>query len=85
MLPEQFHVVPVLDDPVREGVFQLVEAAFVAVEFLPDIGFFLVGGVGDHHIVLGPAHSASVHCYIEGKTKGSFSSPLKPTFMSPLP
>ena len=74
-----------LDDTVGERVFKFVEAAFVGVEFLTDVGLQLVGRVRNDYLVLGSADAASLARYMEGKTKGRFYYPLKPTFMSPLP
>jgi hypothetical protein len=85
MFPKKLHVVPVLDNAVREGVLKFVETAFVAGEFVSDIGLQLVGCVGDHHLIFGSSHADSLTFYIEGNTKGRFSSPLNPTFMRPLP
>jgi hypothetical protein len=85
VLPEEFHVVPVVDDAVGDGVLELVETALAGVQLLSDVGLQLVGSVRNHHLVLRPAHSSSGRTYIAGKTCGRFSYPLKPTFISPLP
>lgn len=85
VFPEELHVIPVVDDAVGDGVLELVESALVGVELLSDVGLQLIGGVGDDDLVLGPADAEWAESYIEGKTWGRFSSPLKPTFISPLP
>ena len=85
MFPEKFHVVPMINDAMSKRVLKFVQSPFVGVELLPNIRFLLVGRVGDDHIVFGPADSAWKEIYMEGKTKGNFSSPPKPTFISPLP
>ena len=85
VFPEVFHVVPVIDDAVGDGVLEFVQSSFVAVEFFSDVGFLLVGGVRDDHFVLGSSDAWSLTDYIEGKMWGNFYYPLKPTFMRPLP
>lgn len=81
MLPEQLHVIPVLDHAVLDGVPQLVEAPFIIVEFLADVGVELVARAGDHDIVFGAPDAELVGEYIEGNFSGTFYSPLNPTFM----
>lgn len=85
MLPEKFHVIPIINDAMRKRILKFIQSPLVGVELLPNVCFLLIGRVGDNHIVLGPADSSSKEIYIEGKTKGNFSSPPKPTFISPLP
>lgn len=85
MFPQKFHVVPVFDDPMGERVLEFVESSFVAGEFVANICFELIGSIGDHHLIFGSSDAASANLYTEGKTKGRFSSPLKPTFIKPLP
>lgn len=74
-----------LDHPVGKRVLQLIQSSLVAGEFFPDVGLELVGSIGNHHLIFGSPHASSPNLYIEGKTKGRFSSPLNPTFISPLP
>jgi len=68
-----------------EGVLQFIKPTFAGGEFLANVGVQLVGGIGDHHLVFWSAHAAYQLLYIEGKINGRFSSPLNPTFISPLP
>lgn len=56
MLPQLFHVIPVVDDPVRQRVLQLVEPSLTGVQLFSDVCFLLVGRVGNDDIVLGPAN-----------------------------
>ena len=58
MFPQEFHIIPVFDDPVGERVLQFIESSFITVEFFSDVGFLLVIGVGDHHFVFGSPYSA---------------------------
>ena len=39
MLPEELHVIPMLNDSVRERIFELIQSSFVAGEFFADVGF----------------------------------------------
>ena len=57
MLPQQFHIVPVIYDSVRDGVFQFVQTSLVGVQLLSDVGLQLVGRVGNDHLILGSAHT----------------------------
>lgn len=71
--------------PVRKRILQLVQSTLITRQILTHVRLVLVSSVWDHHLVLGPADSESHNTYMEGKIKGFFSYPLKPTFMSPLP
>lgn len=58
VLPEQFHVVPVLNNTVAHWILQLEQALAIGVELLSydDVG--LVGG-GNHYLVLGSSDATS--------------------------
>ena len=45
------------DHSVGKGMFKFVQSSFVAGELLANVGFFLVGGVGDYDIILRPANA----------------------------
>ncbi len=55
MFPEEFHIVPIINDAVGDRVLELIKTTFICVELLSNIGLQLVGCVGDDHLVLGPA------------------------------
>lgn len=56
VLPEQLHVVPVLDNAVVYRILHFEQAAPLAVECLAH-HYLLLGGGRDHHFVLGSSHS----------------------------
>ena len=55
MLPEEFHVIPMIDDPMRDGVLQLIQTTLVSVELFANVSVELVGSRRNDYIVLGPA------------------------------
>ncbi len=57
MFPEQLHVVPIVDDSVRNGVFEFIEPALAGVELLSDVGVQLICSIGDYNLILGPCNS----------------------------
>ena len=85
VFPKQLHIVPMFNYTVTDWVFEFVESTLATEQFLPHISLELVAGAGNDHVVFGPAYSGTGDAYMEGKMCGFFSSPLKPTFMSPLP
>jgi hypothetical protein len=85
VFPNQFHVVPTLHHSMAHGAPQSVEPSFVGLQFAPNVRVHLIGGTRDHHAVFRTAHPESARVYIVGNFYGFFSSPLKPTFMKPVP
>jgi hypothetical protein len=59
MFPEQFHIIPMLDDSMLDGVPELEHASFAACEIIAHVDFRLVAGTGDDDIVLGSSYAAS--------------------------
>lgn len=74
MFPQQFHIIPVIDYSMRNRVFQFVQSSLVGVELLSDVGLELVGGVGDDHLILGPAHSELAWGTLRERREGAFLS-----------
>jgi hypothetical protein len=68
VFPQQFHIVPIVNDAVRDGILQLIKTALIGIQLLSDIGLQLIGGVGDHYLVFRTTDAALIGLYIEGKT-----------------
>lgn len=52
MFPEKFHIIPMLDDTVLDGVPELEHTSFAAVDIITHVNFRLVAGAGDDDVVL---------------------------------
>lgn len=57
VFPEQLHIIPIVDDTVRNWVFQLVQSSLVCVQLLSNVCFQLIGCAWDHDIVFWPSDS----------------------------
>jgi hypothetical protein len=57
VLPQQLHVVPIVDYSVGNGVFELVESSLVGIELLSDVGVELIRSIGYDNLVLWPGNS----------------------------
>ena len=68
VFPQQFHIVPIVNDAVRDGVLQLIKTALIGIQLLSDIGLQLIGSVWDHHLVFRTTDATLIGLYIEGKT-----------------
>ena len=53
MFPEQFHIIPVLNDSVLNGIPELEHTSFAAVDIIAHVDFRLVAGTGNDDIILG--------------------------------
>ena len=57
MFPEQLHVVPIVDDSVRNGVFEFIDSSLAGVELLSDVGVQLICSIGDDNLILWSCNS----------------------------
>ena len=57
MFPKQFHIIPMLNNAMLNGVPQLEHTPLAAVDIIAHVNFRLVGGTGDDDVVLGTANA----------------------------